>query len=110
MTNLPSMIQIPRFHFLPFPSIRTRITDGFPKDFKTAWGDTVGCDFAIDVLFLDYHKCLDLIFIHLSGLMISIWNLQLLKHASVADKCSLQERNVVYIGQFYKLGKMRISN
>jgi len=25
---------------------------------------------AIDVLFLDYHKCLDLIFIHLSGLMI----------------------------------------
>ena len=41
---------------------------------------------AIDVLFSDHPKCLDLIFIYLSGLMISIENLRLLKHASVADK------------------------
>jgi hypothetical protein len=43
------MIQIPRFHFLPYPSIRTRITDGFPKDFKTAWGDTVGSYFSYEL-------------------------------------------------------------
>jgi hypothetical protein len=41
---------------------------------------------AIDVLFSDHPKCLDLIFIYLSGLMISIENLRLLKHTSVADK------------------------
>jgi hypothetical protein len=41
---------------------------------------------AIDVLFSDHPKCLDLIFIYLSGLMISIGNLRLLKHASIEDK------------------------
>jgi hypothetical protein len=41
---------------------------------------------AIDVLFLHHPKCLDLLFIYLSGLMTSIVNLQLLKHASVEDK------------------------
>ncbi len=41
---------------------------------------------AIDVLFSDYQECLDLVFIYLSGLMISIGDLRLLKHASVVDK------------------------
>ncbi len=41
---------------------------------------------AIDVLFSDHPKCLDLIFIYSPGLMISIGNLRLLKHASIADK------------------------
>jgi hypothetical protein len=40
----------------------------------------------IDVLFSDHPKCLDLIFIYLSGLMISIEHLRFLKHTSVADK------------------------
>jgi hypothetical protein len=41
---------------------------------------------AIDVLFSDHPKCLDLIFIYLSGLMISIGNLRLLMHPSFTDK------------------------
>ncbi len=41
---------------------------------------------AIDVLFSDHPECLDLIFIYLSGLMIAIGNLRLLKQASVEDK------------------------
>lgn len=41
---------------------------------------------AIDVLFSDYRKCLDLIFIYLPGMMISTGNLRLLKLASIADK------------------------
>jgi hypothetical protein len=41
---------------------------------------------AIDVLFSDRPKCLDLIFIYLSGLMISIGNLRLLMHPSFTDK------------------------
>jgi hypothetical protein len=41
---------------------------------------------AIDVLFSDHPKCLDLIFIYLSDLMFSIGNLRLLKHASIADE------------------------
>ena len=41
---------------------------------------------AIEVLFLVYPKCLNLIFIYSSGLMISIGNLRHLKHASVEDK------------------------
>jgi len=42
--------------------------------------------FTIDPLFSDHPKSLDLIFIYLSGLMISIGNLRLLKHASAVDK------------------------
>jgi len=41
---------------------------------------------AIDVFFSGYPKSLDLIFIYLSGLMISIGYLRILKHASVDDK------------------------
>jgi hypothetical protein len=41
---------------------------------------------AISVLFLGYRKCMDLIFIYLSELMISDGNLELLKLASIADK------------------------
>ena len=41
---------------------------------------------AIDVLFSDYPKCLDLIFIYLSGLMISTGNPRFLKHVSIKDK------------------------
>jgi hypothetical protein len=41
---------------------------------------------AIDVFFSGYPKSLDLIFIYLSGLMISIGNLRILKRASVEDK------------------------
>jgi len=40
---------------------------------------------AIDSLFSDHPKSLDLISIYLSGLMISFGNLRLLKHASIAD-------------------------
>jgi hypothetical protein len=40
---------------------------------------------AIDVFFSGYPKSLDLIFIYLSGLMISTGNLRFLKHASVAE-------------------------
>jgi hypothetical protein len=40
---------------------------------------------AIDVLFPDHPKCLDLMFIYVSGLMISIGNLELLKLASIAE-------------------------
>jgi hypothetical protein len=40
---------------------------------------------AIDVLFSDHPKYLDLIFIYLSGLMISVGNLRFLKHAWVED-------------------------
>jgi len=41
---------------------------------------------AIHVLFSDHPKCLDLIFMYLSGLMIYIGNLRLVKHASVAGE------------------------
>jgi hypothetical protein len=41
---------------------------------------------AIEVLFSDYPKCLDLIFIYLPGMRISIGNLRFLKHASIKDK------------------------
>ena len=41
---------------------------------------------AIHPLFLDSWKCFNLTFIYLSGLIISIGNLRLLKHASVEDK------------------------
>ena len=41
---------------------------------------------AIDVFFLGYPKSLDLIFIYLSGLMISIGNLRILKRASVEGR------------------------
>jgi hypothetical protein len=46
---------------------------------------------AINVLFSDRPKCLDLIFIYFSGLMISIENLRLLKHSSVADRLTNQD-------------------
>jgi hypothetical protein len=41
---------------------------------------------AINLLFSDHQKCLDLIFIYLSGLMIFIRNLRLINHAPVAEK------------------------
>ena len=41
---------------------------------------------AIDVPFYHYPKCLDLIFIYPSGLMISTGNLRFLKHASIEDR------------------------
>ncbi len=41
---------------------------------------------AIDVLFSDYPKRLDLIFIYLLGPMISTGNLRFLKHASIEDR------------------------
>jgi hypothetical protein len=41
---------------------------------------------AMDLLFSDHPKRFDLISIYLSGLMISIGNHRLLKHASVEDK------------------------
>ncbi len=41
---------------------------------------------AIDVLFSDYPKSLDLILTYLPGLMISTGNLRLLKLALIADK------------------------
>jgi hypothetical protein len=40
---------------------------------------------AIDVLFSDYPKCLDLIFIYLPGLMISTGNPRFLKHVSIEE-------------------------
>ena len=40
---------------------------------------------AMHVLFSDHPKCLDLISVYLSGLMISIGNLRLMNHASVAE-------------------------
>ena len=40
---------------------------------------------AIDPLFSDHPKCLDLIFLYLSGLMIFTGNLRLVNHASVAE-------------------------
>ena len=43
---------------------------------------------AINPLFSDHPKCLDLIFIYLSGLTISIGSLRLLKHASVEGWCN----------------------
>ena len=50
---------------------------------------------AIDVLFSDYPKCLDLIFIYLSGLMVSIRNLRLFKHPSFTDKWVKVARRVI---------------
>jgi hypothetical protein len=41
---------------------------------------------AINVLFSDHQKCLDLIFIYLSGLMISIGNLRFLWNALTENK------------------------
>jgi hypothetical protein len=41
---------------------------------------------AIGVLLSDHPKCLDLIFMYLSGLMISIGSLRLMNHAFVVDK------------------------
>ena len=41
---------------------------------------------AINLQFFNHLKCLDLIFIYLSGLMIFIGNMRLLKYASVVDK------------------------
>jgi hypothetical protein len=41
-----------------------------------------GARSVIGVLFSDHRKCLDLIFIYLSGLMISIGNPRLMNHAS----------------------------
>jgi len=40
----------------------------------------------IGVLFADYSKCLDFIFIYLPNLMISTGNLRFLKHTSIEDK------------------------
>ena len=40
---------------------------------------------AIDALFSDHQKCLNLILVYLSGLMISTGNLGLLSHASAED-------------------------
>jgi hypothetical protein len=45
---------------------------------------------AIDVLFSDHPKCLGLMFIYVSGLMISIGNLRFLKHTSIAGGCTFQ--------------------
>jgi hypothetical protein len=53
---------------------------------KPRWVTPMVTISAIDVLFSDHPKCLDLIFIYLSGLMISIGNLRLMNHASVEDK------------------------
>ena len=52
-----------------------------PKNLPVDFFDSL----AINVQFFNQQKCLDSIFIHLSGLMISIGNHRLLKHASVED-------------------------
>jgi len=41
---------------------------------------------AINFQFFSHRKCLDLIFIYLSDLMVSIGNLRLLKHPSFTDR------------------------
>jgi hypothetical protein len=66
-TNLPSMIQIPRFHLFPFPSIRTRITDGFPKDFKPRGVTPLVVISAMNPLFPTPKKGEDLISIYSHG-------------------------------------------
>jgi hypothetical protein len=53
---------------------------------KPRWVTPMVTVSAIDLLFSDHQKSLDLIFIYLPGLVISIGNLRILKHASVEDR------------------------
>jgi hypothetical protein len=62
----------------------------YPTDYnrisKPRWVPPVVAISAINLLFSDRPKCLDLIFIYLLALVISTGNLRLLKYASIVDK------------------------
>jgi hypothetical protein len=67
----------------------------------------VGSLSAIDVLFSDCPKSLDLIFIYLPGLIISTRNPRFLRHASIEDK---QVKALTWLFGRRDLGKMRTSS
>jgi hypothetical protein len=71
--------------FLKHVSVLQAVMPAIAEENEPELSFSEGSISAIDVLFSDHPKCLHLIFIYLSGLMISIGNLRLLKYASVEE-------------------------